>query len=143
MYENFLYLPVAEAYLLVNISQELRVDLLEILFQGGDEKASDVGSSRAGQEMVVALGLVLPRAVALAGDHGDYPIVVVMGAEEIHHRLGFAGRHGQGGVDLFEEISSGLPRGGLDDEAVAKVSREEEYTAIAGFRGGGLPAHGL
>jgi hypothetical protein len=32
MYENFLYVPVAEAYLLVNISQKLRVDLFEILF---------------------------------------------------------------------------------------------------------------
>ncbi len=32
MYENFRYLPVAEAYLLVNISQELRVDLFEIFF---------------------------------------------------------------------------------------------------------------
>ncbi len=52
MYENFLYVPVAEAYLLVNISQKLRVDLLEILSKG-DEKTSDIGSSRAGQEMVV------------------------------------------------------------------------------------------
>ncbi len=32
MYENFLYVPVVEAYLLVNISQKLRVDLLEIFF---------------------------------------------------------------------------------------------------------------
>lgn len=32
MYENFLYVPVAEAYLLVNISHKLRVDLFEIFF---------------------------------------------------------------------------------------------------------------
>lgn len=32
MYENFLYLSVAEAYLLVNISQKFRVDLFEIFF---------------------------------------------------------------------------------------------------------------
>ena len=34
MYENFLYVPVAEAYLLVNISQKLRVDLFEIFSKG-------------------------------------------------------------------------------------------------------------
>ena len=30
MYEKFLYVPVAEAYLLLNISKKLRDDILEI-----------------------------------------------------------------------------------------------------------------
>ncbi len=89
--------------------------------------------------MVVALGLVLPRAVALAGDHGDYPIAVVIGAEEIHHRLGLAGRDGQGGVYLPEEGGGGFLSRGFQDKAVAQVAAEEVYTAAAGLlKGGGV-----
>lgn len=80
--------------------------------------------------MVVALGLVLPRAVALAGDHGDYPLIVVIGAEEIHHRLGLAGGKRQGGVDLLEEPGGGFFGGGLDDEAGAEVAGEWVYTVV-------------
>lgn len=130
MYENFLYVPVAEAYLLVNISQKLWVDLLEIFFQGGDEKTSDVGGSRAGQEMVVPLGLVLPWAVAFTRDYRDYPIIIVIGAEDIHHRLGLTGKYRQSGVDLFEEPGGGFFGGGLDDEAGAEVAGEWVYTVV-------------
>ena len=84
--------------------------------------------------MVVALGLVLPRAVALAGDHGDYPLIAVIGAEEIHHRLRLAGGKRQGGVDLLEEPGGGLGGGRLDNEAGAEVSGEREYTGAGNAR---------
>lgn len=80
--------------------------------------------------MVVALGLVLPRAVAFTRDNRDYPIIIVIGAEDIHHRLGLAGGKRQGGVDLLEEPGGGLGGGGLDDEAGAEVSGEREYTGV-------------
>lgn len=130
MYENFLYVPVAEAYLLVNISQKLRVDLLKSFSKGVMKKTSDIGSSRAGQEMVVPLSLVLPWAVAFTRDYRDYPIIIVIGAEDIHHRLGLTGKYRQSGVDLFEEPGGGFFGGGLDDEAGAEVAGEWVYTVV-------------
>ena len=74
--------------------------------------------------MVVALGLGLPRAVAFTRDNRDYPIIIVIGAEDIHHRLGLTGKYRQSGVDLFEEPGGGFFGGGLDDEAGAEVAGE-------------------
>ena len=80
--------------------------------------------------MVVPLSLVLPWAVAFTRDYRDYPIIIVIGAEDIHHRLGFTGKYRQSGVDLFEEPGGGFFGGGLDDEAGAEVAGEWVYTVV-------------
>lgn len=80
--------------------------------------------------MVVPLSLVLPWAVAFTRDYRDYPIIIVIGAEDIHHRLGLTGKYRQSGVDLFEEPGGGFFGGGLDDEAGAEVAGEWVYTVV-------------
>ena len=52
--------------------------------------------------MVVPLSLVLPWAVAFTRDYRDYPIIIVIGAEDIHHRLGLTRKYRQSGVDLLK-----------------------------------------
>ena len=80
--------------------------------------------------MVVPLSLVLPRAVAFTRDYRDYPIIIVIGAEDIHHRLGLTGKYRYSGVVLFVVPGGGVFGGGLDDEAGAEVAGEWVYTDV-------------
>ena len=77
--------------------------------------------------MVVPLSLVLPWAVAFTRDYRDYPIIIVIGAEDIHHRLGLTGKYRQSGVDSFESRVAASSVAAWMDEAGAEVAGECIY----------------